>query len=372
MQSRSAVKESIYTLANPVLCPSHILTALIEDPMITVPELLFVKKKCATVPIRDLLVVLNRLHLLTLAPSASDVESDSIEDDADEDGDLEENFEVVEKQQENGSSSFRTYSREAEQLICCKPRAKLVTFYEVAKNHPLFQTPALLLHKSSKSRKDLNLQSSNVKVDLRRLPVSIYNLHQMQRIVGVPHFLHKPFQRFRTLFRDSPTSQTLNSLGKKFQSWRLTKKHPFDPFCEEPRIKKYLFDQLQVTLRQRIDFADHGPYVYDRLEEPCLDFFKKQGFIDKRFIYDHPYWFSREDTNFFVDSLSGKRLRDYMSWRKNLVRVNAFDREPRMWDGHINRRLFTYELLQAKANEEIHPQFEYDNVYWMENWQYSL
>ena len=67
-----------------------------------------------------------------------------------------------------------------------------------------------------------------------------------------------------------------------------------------------------------------------------------------------------------------KDLTKYMTWEKKIISINKYDREPRIWDGEINRRLLPYEMLQAKANGEIHTQFEYDNMYWMENWSYTV
>lgn len=64
MTDRENLKCDIYGMADPDLMPVSILSSLLEDPTLTIAELLFIQKKCTECRIEDLLVVLNRQYML--------------------------------------------------------------------------------------------------------------------------------------------------------------------------------------------------------------------------------------------------------------------------------------------------------------------
>ena len=114
----------------------------------------------------------------------------------------------------------------------------------------------------------------------------------------------------------------------------------------------------------------NGPYYFDRLDQDEMIFYKERGLIHKNFIYDHPFWFSRDPLPFFLQSLKIKDKKKYLTWNLKGESsywwdgINSFDVEPRFWDGECNRRLTYYELKLAKQNKVIHENFVYDKLFW--------
>ena len=329
MTDRENLKCDIYGLADPDLMPVNILSSLLEDPTLTIAELLFIQKKCTECRIEDLLVVLNRQYML-------------------------------ETEDEEKQSSY------AAPVVEKKLAEIPISFEEFTRIHPLLHTVYAPRHVSTGL--DLHKQAENAVPN----SVSPQNKAVLERIVGMPLFRHTPFEKFKNTFYFDKEKGVLNRLGRKYRSWSLNKKNDFCNSCLEPRVKTYLYESFQNVVKRHIIFSDMGPYRYDRLSKEALQYQKERGTIHPDFEYDHPYWFSREPLNFFLIQMQKKELTKYTTWEKKITSSNKYDREPRIWDGEIIRRLLPYEMLQAKANGEIHTQFEYDNMYWMENWSYTV
>jgi len=192
----------------------------------------------------------------------------------------------------------------------------------------------------------------------------MYDLKFIERAVGPRLYEGQLFEDFKEHLYDN---LKLSKYGKVYDTWRLTKKGPFSHELE-PRIKKYLFEEYERRTKQSL-YLSHGPYFFDRLDEEELKFHKQQGLIHQNFVYDHPYWFSRDPLPFFLQSLQRSEKREYVKWNLRgkdswTVGINNFDIEPRFWDGECNRRLTQNELLLAKEDNFIHNDFVYDKMFW--------
>lgn len=330
MTDRENLKCDIYGMADPDLMPVSILSSLLEDPTLTIAELLFIQKKCTECRIEDLLVVLNRQYMLE-----------------------------TEEEQKQAYYNPPVVQEQAQEAP--------ILFEDFTRIHPLLHT---VYAPQQQRQSGLNLQKEQQTATYDC--VSPQNKTVMERIVGIPMFMHTEFQKFEKSLYFQQEKGILNRLGNKYRSWCLNKKNDFCKSSLEPRVKTFLYESFQEVVKRHVIFPDKGPYRYDRLDKKSLAYQKEMGAIHPDFEYDHPYWFSREPLNFFLMQMQKKELMKYMTWAKTLGSVNKYDREPRIWDGEINRRLLPYEMLQAKANDEIHTNFEYDNMYWMENWSYTV
>ena len=185
--------------------------------------------------------------------------------------------------------------------------------------------------------------------------------------LGKPLYHKSLFEEFKDLIYESPI--TLSDFGKKYTSWRLAKKTGLGN-SEEPRIKRFAFEEYSKLHGTLIDCGGKGPYRFDRLTVVELNEYKREGLIHRNFEYDHPFWFSKEPLPHIMRSLSDLSKEEYKKWNIGceislaVNSINSFDIEPRIWDGKKNRRLSYSELAAAKLAEKIDEDFKYDTMVW--------
>lgn len=111
-----------------------------------------------------------------------------------------------------------------------------------------------------------------------------------------------------------------------------------------------------------------GYYFYDRLDDFDMARLKENGTIHKDFVYDHPFWYSKSPIPDFLKKMSPYQLSIYMKWKRrdsnDIFKLNAFDKEPRKWDGTKNVRLSASELNTYICLGYIDIEFKYDVEKW--------
>ena len=135
-------------------------------------------------------------------------------------------------------------------------------------------------------------------------------------------------------------------------------------------MKRYAYEEYSKRNGTVIDCGMQGPYRFDRLTVEELNAYKMKGLIHRNFEYDHPFWFSKEPLPHIMRSLSELSKEEYKKWNTGCKQslsvnsINAFDIEPRIWDGKINRRLSYSELAAAKLAGKIDEDYRYDTIVW--------
>lgn len=189
-----------------------------------------------------------------------------------------------------------------------------------------------------------------------------YNEFQMKHIIA----------KIPPLFKDSLYAtfiqeklETDHEYLKLYTSWKLKRK--IRPLSNryEPRITVSLMELYYDKYGEKLDFLE-GFIRVERLSDCALQYFKDIGLINKKFIYDHPYWWSREEIPFFLKNMINIRRNAYKKWKTGSFHpnLNDYDIEPRLWTNGINRRLTMEEMSQMKNMGLIHSSFEYDNEHW--------
>ncbi len=197
--------------------------------------------------------------------------------------------------------------------------------------------------------------------------------------LGKPLYYESLFENFKDLIYESPIS--LSDFGKKYISWRLVKKTCLGN-SEEPRVKRYAYEEYSKLNGTIMDCGGKGPYRFDRLTVVELNEYKREGVIHRNFEYDHPFWFSKEPVPHLMRSLSDLSKEEYKKWNIGcklslaVNSINSFDIEPRIWDGKRNRRLSYSELAAAKLANKIDDDFKYDTMLWrrkndLKSWGYN-
>ena len=122
-----------------------------------------------------------------------------------------------------------------------------------------------------------------------------YNEFQMKNIIA----------KIPPLFKDSLYAilikeklETDHEYLKLYTSWKLKRKIRPLSNRHEPRITVSLMELYYDKYGEKLDFLE-GFIRVERLSDCALQHFKDIGLIHKKFIYDHPYWWSREDIPFF-------------------------------------------------------------------------
>ena len=194
-------------------------------------------------------------------------------------------------------------------------------------------------------------------------------MREMRRIVGKPQFELSPL---KSLWSTNPALFD-NFL---YKSWQRKKKNRLEKNVFEPRMKYFLCELYREKAHHATcSDEDEGYYLYDRLNDFDMNRLKENGTIHKDFVYDHPFWYSKSPLPDFLQKMTPYQLSIYMQWKRrdsnDIFKLNAFDNEPRKWDGTKNVRLSASELSTYTTLGYIHAEFVYDVEVWKSQRRHS-